>query len=92
MRGSAVYNQAACFNHECAPNAARLDDFDADLPLSERTQIQVVMLHDLPAGEEVVMSYFPLHWDLLERQERCQTLFGFVCMCPRCLVRCVSPL
>lgn len=29
IRGTAIYPVASCINHECLPNVARLDDFDA---------------------------------------------------------------
>ncbi len=43
-------------------------------------------LHDLPAGEEITQSYFPLSVGYLERQKRLQEDYGFTCTCPRCKV------
>ena len=43
-------------------------------------------LHDLPAGEEITQSYFPLHIAYQERQKRLQEDYGFTCTCPRCKV------
>lgn len=43
-------------------------------------------LHDLPAGEEITQSYFPLHVGYKERQQRLQEDYGFTCTCPRCHV------
>lgn len=82
VRGSGIYPLASCLNHECLPNAARMDMFDSDAP--DRTTISIRMLHNLPAGEEVVISYFPLHYEMGDRQQRCRELYGFVCTCPRC--------
>ena len=45
-------------------------------------------LHDLPAGEEITQSYFPLMWDAEERQGRCMEIYGFQCRCPRCAEEC----
>lgn len=41
-------------------------------------------LHAIPAGEELTISYFPLHWTLNERGMRCREQYGFECRCPRC--------
>ena len=43
-------------------------------------------LHDLPAGEEITQSYFPLHIGYQERQKRLQEDYGLTCTCPRCKV------
>ena len=43
-------------------------------------------LHDLPAGEEITQSYFPLPVGYQERQKRLQEDYGFTCTCPRCKV------
>lgn len=88
LRGSAFYAQAALINHECMPNVARFDDFDAVEPADSapraNTFVTFRTLHDLPAGEEYTQSYFPLCLTLEERQQRCQELYGFTCTCPRC--------
>jgi SET and MYND domain-containing protein len=34
-------------------------------------------LHGLPPGSEVTLSYFPLHWDLQERQAQAQQVGGW---------------
>lgn len=88
LRGSALYAAASRVNHECLPNAARFDAFDAPrppgaAPLSSAA-LSLRMLHALPAGEEVTQSYFPLTWVFSQRQERCRGLYGFTCRCPRC--------
>lgn len=43
-------------------------------------------MQDVPAGEELSISYFPMHLELLTRQQRCQQLYGFSCRCMRCKV------
>ena len=43
-------------------------------------------LHDLPAGEEITQSYFPLSVGYQERQKRLQEDYDFTCTCPRCKV------
>ena len=87
LRGSGLYPFASRVNHECLPNAARFDDFDAVLdgtaPRSNAV-LSLRTLHALPAGEEVTQSYFPLTWTFIQRQERCREQYGFICRCPRC--------
>lgn len=81
IRGSALYKDVSRINHECLPNLARCEDFDsADTSMVFRT------LHDLPAGEEITQSYFPLGWDFDNRQTRCSSVYGFTCSCPRCVM------
>ena len=74
----------ARFNHECLPNVARCEDF-------ERSPVmKFVALHDLPANEEITQSYFPLDWEVGERQARCRSVYGFECTCPRCALEDAS--
>ncbi len=49
-------------------------------------QVQFRALHNLPAGEELTQSYFPLHTSFHGRQQRCREQYGFECTCPRCKV------
>lgn len=88
IRGTGLYARASLVNHECLPNLARFDGFDAPPALGAavmaNTLVQLRALHDIPAGEQLTASYFPLPWDYTERQERCQTQYGFTCTCPRC--------
>ncbi len=80
LRGTALYEEASRFNHECLPNVARCDDFD------QSTSMKFIALHDLPEGEEITQSYFPLDWGVSDRQTRCRTVYGFTCTCPRCVM------
>lgn len=93
LRGSALYATASRINHECLPNTARFDAFDAGasvndndppLPPGSNTSIILKTMHALPAGEEITQSYFPLTWSFGQRQHRCREQYGFVCRCPRC--------
>ena len=49
-------------------------------------QVEFRALHDVPAGEEITQSYFPLNVDYVQRQQRLQGDYGFTCTCPRCQV------
>ena len=48
LRGSAMYVRASLINHECNPNVARFDAFDAGGPAS--THVTFRAMHDLPPG------------------------------------------
>ena len=52
--------------------------------------MKFVALHDLPANEEITQSYFPLDWEVGERQARCRSVYGFECTCPRCALEDAS--
>mmetsp|Transcript_2950 Transcript_2950/g.8310 ORF Transcript_2950/g.8310 Transcript_2950/m.8310 type:complete len:377 (+) Transcript_2950:228-1358(+) len=84
IRGCGVYVHSSLVNHECLPNVARYDSFDS--PGAGNTVITIRSLHAIPAGSEVLQSYFPLNWSYSERQERCKQQYGFECCCPRCLL------
>lgn len=66
------------------PQAGALAPSTPD-PYSQRSWVRLVALHDIPANEELTISYFPLGWPLDERRERCKELYGFACTCPRCV-------
>jgi len=92
-RGFAIYPTLAMTNHECLPNCARFDDFDGTdrtglFPHSQAPPnnmlLQLRTLHALPQGEELLLGYFPLDWDLEERRERLAQDYGFECNCGRC--------
>ncbi|KAI7843000.1 hypothetical protein COHA_003333 [Chlorella ohadii] len=88
IRGTGLYSQASLINHECLPSVARFDRFDAPpapgAPPGANTAVEFRAMHDIPAGEEVCQSYFPLPWSMRERQERCREDYAFCCTCPRC--------
>mmetsp|Transcript_3729 Transcript_3729/g.23405 ORF Transcript_3729/g.23405 Transcript_3729/m.23405 type:complete len:416 (-) Transcript_3729:4370-5617(-) len=84
VRGSAIYPDAALFNHSCLPNLARVDHFDGPTHLG--MQMAYVALHDIPRGEELELSYTPLEWGLLDRQEYLWEGYKFACGCNRCQV------
>lgn len=71
LRGGGIYPGCSLINHECIPNVVRFDAFDALLG-HDNSCVQMRALHDLPAGTEVVQSYFPLNWEYPERQEQAQ--------------------
>merc|ERR1711924_393699 len=93
MGGFAIYPALAMTNHECLTNCVRYDDFDGTdrtglFPHSQAPPnnmlLQLRTLHALPQGEELLLGYFPLDWDLEERRERLAQDYGFECMCGRC--------
>lgn len=70
----ALFVAAARFNHSCCPSAY-VD--------STRAECVVRALRDIPAGEEVCISYVPVSDSLAKRQEALNGR-GFVCTCQRC--------
>ncbi|GFH29424.1 SET domain-containing protein [Haematococcus lacustris] len=81
---SALYGLASLINHECNPNVARFDNFDA--PGQQNTLMVFKAMHDLPVGTEVLQSYCPIGWDYADRQAHCREVYGFTCSCQRCLL------
>lgn len=84
MRGSAIYPGLAMANHECLPNMVRFDDFDtpATWPVNMRLELRTIQA--MPAGEELLLGYFPLDWGLEERRKRLRDCYDFICTCSRC--------
>lgn len=84
VRAYGIYPNASFFNHDCLPNACRFDYVDA---AGERnTEIVVRAIHEIPAGREVCLSYFPVNWSYAVRQQRLLEDYGFRCVCDRCEV------
>lgn len=50
------------------------------------TEIIIRVLHDLPEGREICLSYFPVNFGYTERQKRLKEDYGFDCCCDRCKV------
>ncbi|KAG9145006.1 hypothetical protein Leryth_026951 [Lithospermum erythrorhizon] len=44
------------------------------------------IIHDLPQGREICLSYFPVNLKYSERQCRLKEDYGFICNCDRCRV------
>ena len=63
------------------PNACRFDYVD-----TVDTDITVRMIHDVPAGREICLSYFPVNLSYRMRQRRLLEDYGFACDCDRCKV------
>lgn len=82
VRAYAIYPNASLFNHDCVPNACRFDYPDS---VSDgNTDIIIRMMHDVPQGWEVCLSYFRLRLIYEERKKRLLDYFGFACLCELC--------
>ncbi len=55
LRGSALYSVCSLVNHECNPNVARFDGFDAPGPLN--TLMVFRAMHDLPPGASPLLPW-----------------------------------
>ncbi|KAL0441572.1 UNVERIFIED_CONTAM: Histone-lysine N-methyltransferase ASHR2 [Sesamum radiatum] len=85
VRAYGIYPRASFFNHDCLPNACRFDYVDSASDFSN-TDIVVRVIHDLPVGREICLSYFPVNLKYSERQQRLKEDYGFTCDCDRCNV------
>ncbi|KAH6756601.1 ASH1-related protein 2 [Perilla frutescens var. hirtella] len=85
VRAYGIYPTASFFNHDCLPNACRFDYVDSASDFSN-ADIVVRVIHDLPAGREICLSYFPVNCKYSDRQRRLKEDYGFVCDCDRCKV------
>ncbi|XP_071693552.1 histone-lysine N-methyltransferase ASHR2 [Rutidosis leptorrhynchoides] len=87
VRAYGIYPVASFFNHDCLPNACRFDYIDVvGSELGKNTEITIRMVHDVPQGREICLSYFPVNLKYSERQKRLSDDYGFVCDCDRCKV------
>ncbi|XP_022760688.1 histone-lysine N-methyltransferase ASHR2 [Durio zibethinus] len=84
VRAYGIYPKASFFNHDCLPNACRFDYLDA--APDQNTDIIVRMIHDVPQGREICLSYFPVNLNFSTRQKRLAEDYGFNCDCDRCKV------
>nr|GFA09421.1 hypothetical protein [Tanacetum cinerariifolium] len=53
----------------------------------DNTEIMIRMIHDVPQGMEICLSYFPINLRYRERQKRLKDDYGFVCECDWCKVK-----
>lgn len=81
--GAAPAGATAAAAAAAAAQAAAAGGVSSGYPAN--TVVSIRAMHDLPAGTEVVQSYFPLNWDLAERRQQARGVYGFDCACPRCL-------
>ncbi|KAK4786312.1 hypothetical protein SAY86_003001 [Trapa natans] len=81
VRAYGIYPRASFFNHDCLPNVCRFDYVDTG-----DTDIIVRMIHDVPMGREICLSYFPVNLNYRNRQKRLAEDYGFSCDCDRCKV------
>lgn len=84
VRAYAIYPNASFFNHDCLPNACRFDYLDA--ATNGNNDMIIRMIHDVPQGREICLSYFPVNVSYSERQRRLLEDYGFSCLCDRCKV------
>ncbi|XP_021756372.1 histone-lysine N-methyltransferase ASHR2-like [Chenopodium quinoa] len=84
VRAYAIYRNASFFNHDCLPNACRFDYVDGGT--EENTDMIIRMIHDVPEGREICLSYFPVNLSYSQRQKRLLDDYGFSCLCDRCKI------
>lgn len=84
VRAYGIYPKASFFNHDCLPNACRFDYLDSDS--ASNTDMVIRVIHDLPQGREICLSYFQVNLKYSDRQKRLRDDYGFTCDCDRCKV------
>eukprot|EP00731_Ephydatia_muelleri_P024917 Em0016g1188a len=75
--GAGVYIQCSQLNHSCDPNCVAL--------FAGKT-LTVRAIKDIPAGDQMLISYVDLVDSCLDRRSQLKKVYGFVCVCVRCLV------
>lgn len=78
VEGTAFYAIQSCINHSCQPNAHALRSED-----DPNSFAVIVATQDIPAGEEITISYVDESLPYELRQEALQD-YGFLCCCPLC--------
>ena len=99
LDGTALYSLVCCMNHSCRPNCVvrysgrrrqRPESKESGNPdsggggIADPLVAEVVLLEDVPAGEELTQSYVTREMGLVERRRALED-YGFLCACPRCL-------
>lgn len=93
LDGTALYSLVCCMNHSCRPNCVvrypgrryrELGGRDGGAATADPLVAEVVLLEDVPAGEELTQSYVSREMGLTERRRALED-YGFSCACPRCL-------
>uniref|UniRef100_A0A7N0TDK5 SET domain-containing protein n=1 Tax=Kalanchoe fedtschenkoi TaxID=63787 RepID=A0A7N0TDK5_KALFE len=85
VRAYGLYPKASFFNHDCLPNVCRFDYVDGGCGAGN-TDILIRVIHDVPQGRELCVSYFPVNERYAVRQKRLLEDYGFSCECDRCKV------
>ena len=75
-RGGGIFLRASRINHSCTPNA----NFAWNASIKRET---VHAMIDIPANEEITISYCMPHTDIYHRQKRLEQ-YGFDCTCTPC--------
>lgn len=85
--GSALYSIESKANHSCVPNA------QASFPYSNHV-VKLVAVRDIPAGEEICISYLEdcfLARSRHTRQKELRENYLFICSCAKCIAQKDDP-
>ncbi|KAG7134325.1 SET domain-containing protein 5 like [Verticillium longisporum] len=73
----ALFKDISRINHACKPNAVTRWS-------QTKLQMEVIAYHDIKAGEEITISYAPMHLLSDDRRDMIISSWGFECKCPIC--------
>ncbi|KAF4723933.1 hypothetical protein FOZ63_004420 [Perkinsus olseni] len=77
FHGTGFYSTVARMNHSCCPNAKVVFN-------NTTNEMEVVSLAPIKYGDELRISYVPIHLDVNTRRHRLKD-YGFYCNCDRCV-------
>lgn len=89
LDGTALFTLVCTMNHSCRPNClvkypGRLRRYGIGDVRADPLVVEVVLLGNVSAGEELTQSYISVDMDLHDRRSALDD-YGFFCRCPRCL-------
>jgi len=83
LDGTALLLHVCSMNHSCAPNCL-VRWTTQSLGGGGALVAEVIALHDLMPGQELVQSYIDVELSVVERGEALRD-YGFICQCHRCV-------
>lgn len=88
LDGTALYSLVCCMNHSCRPNCAvrypGMRNRRGVGGTADPLVAKVVLLEDVPTGEELTQSYVNVEMGVVERRKALED-YGFLCKCARCV-------
>lgn len=81
--GLAIFPNVVYFNHQCSPNVGHVTR-----SVNNQVCNQFYAVKDIKKGEELCISYIPLHTEKVEeRRQKLKFCFCFDCQCEKCIAQ-----